>query len=261
MSKYGIDISFTHEPLGFIYGDGVIGPPPETRSLDSVREAIQDRNASGPKDLYAIGMDVHMKEDRDILDKYNLLFGIVVYNKGQIGKEPIRSQGHKHTISVSCNLSTPEVYQIFEGEAYIYMQSFDEQDAGDCYAIHSKPGDIVVVPPNVVHMAVNADVDRNMAFGAWCVKDYGFDYNSVRKYNGVAFYPQVNADKSIDWVLNPNYKSGKLHIVKARDYPEFEISPNVPVYKQFRDNPKLFHFVSNPQLAETQWAKMKDQGY
>ncbi len=26
-------------------------------------------------------------------------------------------------------------------------------------------------------------------FGAWCVRDYGFDYSEVRKHSGIAFTP------------------------------------------------------------------------
>jgi hypothetical protein len=41
----------------------------------------------------------------------------------------------------------PEVYEIWDGTAYIYMQEHSADDPGRCYAVVAKPGDIVVVPP------------------------------------------------------------------------------------------------------------------
>lgn len=46
----------------------------------------------------------------------------MIFGDGIVGEEPVRSQGHIHVISPSCNASTCEVYEIWLGEAYIYMQ-------------------------------------------------------------------------------------------------------------------------------------------
>ena len=87
----------------------------------------------------------------------------------QIAKQPFRtvpylslihiSQGHIHAISPSCNASTCEVYEIWSGEAYIYMQQYGGDDAGNCYAVHAKAGDVVIVPPGWVHEMCIRDRD------------------------------------------------------------------------------------------------------
>lgn len=49
---------------------------------------------------------------------------------------------------------------------------------------YAKAEDIVIVPPDWVHAAVNANKEKNMTFGAWCVRDYGFNYEDVRRHHG-----------------------------------------------------------------------------
>ncbi|KAA6321821.1 glucose-6-phosphate isomerase [termite gut metagenome] len=59
------------------------------------------------------------------LNDLHLLYGVVTYAAGTIGNEPVRSQGHIHVRSGFVNgYSTPEVYEIWQGEAIIYMQEF-----------------------------------------------------------------------------------------------------------------------------------------
>lgn len=250
----GFDIQIKKSPLGFQYGQNVFGPEPEARTLDEVRHSLKDKNAKGPDILYCISMDVGEKKDLALMKERNLLFGVVTYASGMIGDEPVRSQGHIHAISSSCHASTCEVYEIWDGEAYIYMQESGDDDAGNCYAIYAKAGDVVIVPPGYVHATINANVHKNMTFGAWCVRDYGFDYEKVRKHNGIAYFPVVK-DGKIVWELNNKYKSGHFIIKNAREYPEFQIERGKPIYQQFQENPDKFLFVSKPHLAKAIWDK------
>lgn len=171
----GFDLKATREPFGFQYGKDVFGPEPEIRRLDDIRASLADPLSEGPDEVYAIVMDVGVRADREEIVKRNLLFGAVTYAAGLIGREPVRSQGHMHAVSASCDASTPEVYEIWDGEAVIYMQESASDNPGKCYAVYAHPGDVVIVPPGCVHAAINAGVSQNMSFGAWCVRDYGFE--------------------------------------------------------------------------------------
>lgn len=241
----GFEIMVKSVPLGFSYGKGVFGPQPEIRCLSDIRSSLADQDCEGPEELYAIVMDVGEQADREAMVKRNLLFGAVTYAAGQLGREPVRSQGHIHAVSPSCGASTPEVYEIWDGEAFIYMQQSGEDDPGLCYAVHAKAGDVVIVPPGWVHATVNADIRRNVTFGAWCVRDYGFAYEAVRRHNGIAYFPEVKNEKIV-WRSNPSYTNGKLIVKEARSYEDFGLRPGVPIYRQFRENPELFLFVAKP---------------
>lgn len=248
----GFDIEPQKEPFGFRYGRDVFGPEVEIRRLDDIRASLENPRCDGPEMLYAIAMDVGLKEDREDIAKRNLLYGAVTYAAGTLGREPVRSQGHIHAVSVSCGSSTPEVYEIWDGEAVIYMQESGEDDPGACYAVYAGPGDVVIVPPYWVHATVNAGVTRPMTFGAWCVRDYGFEYGQVRSHGGIAYFPYVEDGKLL-WRKNPAYRSGNLTEKKAGSYEKFGIKAGRPVYTQYRENRDLFSFVTRPQEYEELW--------
>jgi len=248
----GFDIQISSEPMNFIYGKNVFGPVPEIRCLDDIRSSLANPDCDGPKDLYCIAMDVGKEEDKKDLIERNLLYGVVTYAAGQLGTEPIRSQGHIHAISASCNSSTSEVYEIWEGKACIYMQESGEDNPGNCYAVYGKAGDIIIVPPGWVHATVNADTGNPMTFGAWCVRDYGFDYRAVKDHHGIAYFPKI-INGEIHWEENRNYSGGKLIVKDARDYPDFHLQKGVSIYEQYRKDQNRFQFVVDPLQDKELW--------
>ncbi|MDI9590881.1 MAG: glucose-6-phosphate isomerase family protein [Acidobacteriota bacterium] len=253
--SFGIDVTSTFDPLGFVYGPESFGPEPELRTLDAIRSSLLDPTSTGPEVVYAIAMDVGNNRDRQAIVSRNLLFGVVTYARGRVGREPVRSQGHVHTPSPSCGSSTCEVYEIWSGRACIYMQETAEDDPGRCFAVFAGPGEVVVVPPTWAHAAINADVSRNLTFGAWCVRDYGFDYEGVRGHGGMAWFPICEDDGSIGFVRNPRYHPSTLVQKTPEDYEKLGIERDVPIYRQFEQDPDRFLFVSNPRMAEAAWQR------
>lgn len=241
MKNFGLDITVDTKNLNIEYGPEVSGPEVEIRTLDAIRASLRDPECEGPDKVYAIAMDVYQKEDRNILDKLNLLFGIVTYASGSLGDEPIRSQGHRHAISPSCNKSTGELYEIWDGIGIIYMLDEENKIA---YAVEGKAGDKILVPPNWIHATVSGSSTMPLTFGAWCVKDYGFDYVDVRKNKGISHFP-IFEQNQIKWLENENYENIKLVKKSPRKYTEFGISDE-PIYDQFKADPEKFMFISKP---------------
>ena len=122
MLRFGLDVRISDCPMGFGYGNDVIGPLPEIRTLEQIRRSLRDPDCQGPEQVYAIAMDVAKQQHLAELKKRMLLFGIVTYAQGQLGQEPIRSQGHVHRISAHSGWSPPELYEVWQGKAIIYMQ-------------------------------------------------------------------------------------------------------------------------------------------
>lgn len=249
-----LDIKFRQNPLGFDYGQDCFGPVPEQRLLDDIRKSLMDPSCEGPDIVYSIAMDVGKEKDLARLQKLHLLFGVVAYASGKLGKEPIRSQGHIHKSSDYANgWSTPELYEIWKGEAIIYMQEQSGQNPGLCYAIKAIPGDIVLVPPGWAHATISASTQEPLVFGAWCDREYGFIYDPVRKRNGLAWYPILGESDCIMWKHNPNYSNSELIERGPRDYTEFSIETGKPIYKQFEEDPEKFNFISRPDLYKEKW--------
>lgn len=249
----GFNIQVKYSPLGFVYGEGVFGPVVEKRKLEDIRPSLLDPGCNGPEVVYAIAMDVGKESDREMIFSRNLLYGAVTYASGRLGKEPVRSQGHVHAVSPSCNSSTPEIYEIWAGEAIIYMQEHVTDDPGRCFAVYAKPGDVVIVPPGWAHATISANPHKPLTFGAWCVRDYAFDYTGVRRHHGLAWFPLLTEEGEINWIKNDRYVDRKLVEKEPRHYEEFSLEKGVPIYKQFEQQPDRFLFVSHPQTVQEKW--------
>ncbi|MGO4743466.1 glucose-6-phosphate isomerase family protein [Serratia quinivorans] len=255
MLRFGLDVRISDNPMGFGYGDDVIGPLPEIRTLEQIRLSLRDPGCSGPEQVYAIAMDVAKQQHLAELKKRMLLFGIVTYAQGQLGQEPIRSQGHVHRISAHSGWSPPELYEIWQGKAIIYMQERVEYEPGRCFAVHAGPGEKVLVPPGWAHATISADPHQPLTFAAWCDREYGFEYDAVREYKGLAWYPLLQGNNII-WQQNPRYQSGRLHAIGPRQYPEFGLS-NDPLYSQFETDPARFQFISKPGSVAEKWQRFE----
>ena len=249
----GFDILPTTQPMGFAYGPNVFGPNVENRSLDSIRKSLRDPNCLGPDPVYSIAMDVGKSEHLPLLRQLHLLYGAVTYAAGRLGKEPVRSQGHIHKVSPFSGWSTPEVYEIWSGRAIIYMQEKAENQPGRCFAVLAGPGDVVIVPPYWAHATISADPETPLTFGAWCDREYGFEYEDVRAHNGLAWFPVISENGNIEWLKNDKYLDCELILKSPEIYSQLGIDPGIPIYTQFEQNPEKFWFVPRPQIVKEIW--------
>ena len=250
----GFAIHPVKDPMGFTYGACVFGPQVERRSLDEIRKSLYDPHCDGPETVYAIAMDVGKVSHRKIMEDLHLLYGAVTYAAGKLGREPVRSQGHIHKNSVYAGgWSTPEVYEIWEGEAIVYMQETAGDDPGRCYAVHAGAGGVVIVPPGWAHSTISASPERPLTFGAWCDRQYGFEYDDVRRHKGLAWFPFIGEQDRIIWEKNPEYLNQRLVEKPPRSYAEFDIDPEKSIYAQFEEDPDRFLFVSRPDFFAEIW--------
>ena len=242
------------DDLRFSYDKDVFGPQPEFRRLDDIRGSLRNPTCPGPDPVYSIVMDVGRQEHRSELRRRMLLFGVVIYSAGQLGDEPVRSQGHIHAIAPHCGWSTPELFEIWEGRAIIYAQESADCDPGRCLAVNAKPGDKVVVPPGWAHAVINADPATRMMFGSWCDRQYGFVYDAIRTRQGLAWYPILDENRNIHWEANVSYHPSELTIRDPRNYPELGLDPCMPIYEQFASDPDRVQWVSEPARVSSVWS-------
>jgi len=249
----GFRIEVTTDPIGFVYGPDTFGPEPELRSLDAIRPSLRDPGCSGPDPVYTIAMDVGNVRDRPELEQRMLLVGAVAYAAGQLGDEPVRSQGHVHAKSSHSGWPPPELYEIWSGEGFVLMQEVAGDDPGRCFAIRAKPGDCVIVPPGWAHATISADPRQPLVFGAICDREYAFLYDEVRRRQGLAWYAVIAPDGELRWQPNANYQYRALEIRGPHDYSEFGVAPGVPLYSQMQKDFNRFQWVSKPGLMGNRW--------
>ena len=250
----GLDISFDRDQFTFSYGKDVFGPAqPEIRKLDAIRQSLLDPDSKGPENVYSIAMDVGRREHLSELKRRMLLYGVVAYSAGQLGNEPVRSQGHIHSIAPHCGWSTPELIEVWEGKAIVYLQKAVADNPETCLAIEATRGQVVLIPPAWAHYIVNANPDQTMVFGALCDRQYSFVYKSIRDLGGLAWFPVCEAGGRIGWQRNPRYGSSQLMIDHARNYPEFGIESSRSIYEQFATDPERLQWVSEPGKCAGLW--------
>lgn len=254
----GFEIKPVIQPFGFEYGENTFGPKVEIRELKDIRKSLLDPFCDGPDLVYAIAMDVGKKEHRQKLMDTHLLFGTVTYAAGRLGREPVRSQGHIHKQSAHANgWSTPEVYEIWSGKAIIYMQESAEDDPGRCFAVHTETGDVVIVPPGWAHATISADPEVPLTFGAWCDRNYGFEYDDVRAHGGLAWFPVLDEKNKIEWIRNNSYVANNLISKSPGKYDEFHILRGKSIYSQFEEENEKFLFVPRPDLFADKWTNFE----
>lgn len=241
--------------MSFEYGPGIFGPQPEYRSLDAIRPSLRDSHSSGPDPVYAIAMDVGRNQDLPELKRRMLLFGVVMYAAGKLGEGPVRSQGHVHAIAPHCGWSTPELFEIWQGRAVVFGQEKSGDDPGRCVAVEAGPGDRVVMPPAWAHYVANVHPGSVLIFGAWCDRQYGFDYAQMRAHHGLAWFPEFAKDGRLSWQPNPRYSASSLEQRPARSYPDLGLSPDMPIYEHFRHDPESVQWISDPARMENLWPR------
>ena len=181
-------------------------------------------------------MDVCTEEHHQDLRQRMLLLGALVYASGKLGEEPVRSQGHIHATAPHSGWSPPELFEIWEGSAVIYAQETADDNPGRCFAISAEVGDQVVVPPGWAHCVINADSTRRMAFGAWCDREYGFDYRGVRAHGGLAWFPLIRGAK-LEWAPKPRLSTFRVDREETQQVPSARLRPHAKYLQPVRKEP------------------------
>lgn len=249
----GFSVEADLDKMEFVYGEDVFGGTTEKRKLDDVRQTLRDKDSAGPEILYAIAMDTGKKAHMQDLLHRQLLYGICLYAPGVVGAGPVHSQGHIHAVSASCGSSTPEMYEILQGKACIFMQKGADEGTKQAYAVFCEAGDKVIVPPGYAHYTANADPKSHMIFGAWCIRDYAFEYAEVRRMGGLSYFPVLDKEEKIIFEANQRYQNVELIVKRPEIYREFDIAPDVPVYRQYELDQEHFEFVTNPMKFQAVW--------
>jgi glucose-6-phosphate isomerase len=143
--------------------------------------------------------------------------------------------------------SQPEIFDVWQGGALIYMQEQTGDDPGRCIAVEARPGDRVVVPPASAHAVISANRFEPLVFGAWCDRDYGFVYKGVRSRGGLAWFPLVE-NESISWTPNGRYRQSELQVHRARSYPELNLDSGIPALHAFETKTRGHSMGPSPDL-------------
>jgi glucose-6-phosphate isomerase len=245
----GLDLALDPTNLALEFGPDVVHPEGERRLLDDVRLTLATPDASGPEHLYTIYMGICARPDLEALERQALLYGAVVYNHGEIGRERLRSQGHIHSRKPGTDLRYSEVYEFWTGHGFVYLQKECAPEVTRALLVPVGPGDKVVVPLGWVHLTVAAP-NEILSFGAWCATENELEYAQLRALGGPAHFVLGSGEV----VPNPRYRRvADVETVAPGDLPLLDVPTDRPIYSAWQEEPSRFDFLPQPELVRHAW--------
>ncbi|MBT9135499.1 MAG: Glucose-6-phosphate isomerase [Firmicutes bacterium] len=247
LKKYAyLDVKLSDGRLQF--GEGLVPIEPACRYLDDARYAFLEANAVGFSELYYMYRDVARNEDRVALAALGLRYDITVIMPGLIGREYNKTVGHYHPVKRGTPYTYPEVYEVLHGEA-TYLLQRPGAKAGtveEALVMVAQVGDKVVIPPDFGHITINAK-SCPLVMANWVAAEFSSVYGEIKELQGGAYYLVVQ-DGAPVWVPNPNYAElPEQKISEPRDYPEFGMFSNQPMYKMIFESPEKLRFLTHPE--------------
>lgn len=203
------------------------------RTLDELRPYLKNpdvKNWHNP--VYYIWRRVHLASD--------LRYDLTLLPPGTIGEEFVKTAGHYHK-------PYPEVYEVLSGRAYFLIQSESK-----VYLAEAGPGEKFLIPPSFGHNTINV-FNKPLILANWVSEKATYDYDPYKKYHGAMYYFLNNNNNLVDIVKNPNYDSvPEIKKIRVREYPEFGILKNRPLYGLVNNLEKL-RFLSYPEEFAGEW--------
>ncbi len=129
---------------------------------------------------------------RGIKTKDNLRYDITVIPPKILGKEFVKTKGHKH--------NPHEIYIVLEGEAIFLAQKTKNKTVEDVFAIKAKKNNTIIIPSNYSHITINPS-NQELKLGNYIDKDCKNDYTPIKKMKGACYFYTKSG-----WIKNKNYK-------------------------------------------------------
>lgn len=243
--KAFLDLQADNHQLHF--GPGVTEVTPAVRTLEDARYSLYDRKAAGPEILYWMYRQVARTVDLELLQRLGLIFDVTIIRPGLVGREYIKTVGHYHSLKPGTNVAYPEVYEVLAGEATFLLQRATATPGrvDDVVVVTAHPGDKVVMPPGYGHITINAGNEYLVMTDMVAAANQSV-YGDIQSLQGGAYF-HIDAGAEA-WVRNRKYNgTPALRRLAARDYPEFGLHSDRPMYQLILEQANAFRFLTHPE--------------
>ncbi len=141
---------------------------------------------------------------RAIKKKNRLRYDITIIPSLMLGKEFVKTKGHKHLGNYQ------ELFEVLEGQAIFLAQKRKKGFIEDVYAVPAKKGEIVIIPSGYDHITINP-IKKILKVGNWIAEECKNDYSPIEKKQGICYFYTKSG-----WIKNKNYKKvPKLRFEKS----------------------------------------------
>lgn len=181
---------------------------PEIRYLYDMKNVLYDKKWAKTAPNYEL---YYMY--RGVKKKNGLRYDITVLPPKMLGKEFVKTKGHEHSENYG------EIYIVLKGEAIYLMQKYKNKKFGDVYAVKSKKGEAVIIPPGYGHITINPGT-KELIMANWLDEKCEGVYDTIQKKQGACYFYTKDG-----WIKNKNYKSTpKLRLEKPLKQPPKDLS-------------------------------------
>jgi len=223
---------------------------PGIRHLSEMKELLYDQEwakTAPDSELYFMYRDLaENDQDRGKIGPSGLRYDITVMMPVMLGKEYNKTSGHDHPLVPDTDITYTELYEVLEGNIIFLIQDSEKDKVKDIYAVKTKQGDKIVIPPNYEHLMVNAS-GKEAKTANWICRDFGSNiYRPFRSKHGFGYYAITN--NPINWIKNENYSSvPELKFLEPNRLLEgLGLDKEKPIYDLVNDLSKL-DFLKKPQ--------------
>lgn len=199
---------------------------------------------------------ISLPEHVTAFERSGVQYELTLMYPESFGTQFSKTHGHRHTFPPGSRHNYPEVCEVLWGEAQFIFHTLDleTRSASFCYAVHAKPGDKVVVPPNLYHLTINPLGEPLLFSDLICLKTAG-DYAGLSAMQGGAHLLGPDG-----WRANPAYTSvAPLQRFEAQEYPEVGLTRAVPLYESILRSPELFTWLVDPAVFPTTFPSLWSQ--
>lgn len=232
------------------------------RPIRALADVVLDRPAceAAPEGDIAYYMynGVALADDLPKIEGSEMRYELTSIPARTIGRELVKTLGHRHTVAPGSNLAYAEVCEIIHGVAHFVFQKASAQpgEAEAAGYIEAKVGEKVLIPPDLLHLTINPGKET-LVFGDVVSVEMSGIYDEFKAAHG-ACYVEVLGDSAARFIPNPTYTSvPELARVDSLDFPGLGITRSVPLYRAFLEHWPEWAFLHRPDLFWTSLPGLK----
>ena len=254
----GVPISLNDEGL-LVLGAGMVVDERGVRLLDELTPvALEPDICRGSQEIaYYMANGVYREMDAPGLAGAPMRYELTLIPPRRIGREFIKTFGHRHCPEPNSGLDYAEVCEVLVGTAHFVYQTLDVSGPSSSMALYveATAGQKVLLPPGFDHCTINPGPEPLLFSDVIALGVTGI-YDRFRATRG-AVYLEVADNGGAQFVPNPAYQDvPSLERIAFNDYPNLRLTSDEPLYTAFVETGgEHWPFLTDPRHF---WATFPD---
>lgn len=241
----GLEVSWA-EGGTLRFADSIVVDEVQPCSREQLRPVALDPASYQPADLiqYWSYVGIARRRDRERILATGLRYGLTALQPTALGKERSRTLGLRFNHPSTSTLSYSAICEVLSGSAWFLFQMLDEKNrsAPYCAIQQARPGDKIIIPPNLYHCVVNAG-DAPLLFSTIASTNAKRIYAPLGDLHGEAWHNLLDEG----WVKNPFYQTAAdPEWWSPTPHPELGLTPNRPLYHNLVQLPESLLWLLEP---------------